>query len=192
MTLCCAKWTANTALCSTGDMASALWLHGCADCCWAHTWSLSHEQHSVILSSFKLAGGLNSKLASSVGGGLQCIRSMDPTMQIQVFNTWVVKLVCATEQLWKEWQRLIVSRFRQNHLLNALNVNEWTGISFQSCIEIVMLHPFTAQENLCACLTRSSTRSLMAVTPSTTTRGISVVYQGRVEISGIILKKINK
>lgn len=127
MTLCCAKWTANTALCSTGDMASALWLHGCVDCCWAHTWSLSHEQHSVILSSFKLAGGLNSKLASSVGGGLQCIRSMDPTMQIQLFNTRVVKLVCATEQLWKEWQRLTVSRFRQNHLLNALNVNTLTS-----------------------------------------------------------------
>lgn len=35
-------------------------------------------------------------------------------------------------------------------------------------------------------LTRSSTRSLMAVTESTTTRGISVVYHGRVEISGII------
>lgn len=38
----------------------------------------------------------------------------------------------------------------------------------------------------CRNLTRSSTRSLIAVIPSTTTRGMSVVYQGRVVISGII------
>lgn len=39
------------------------------------------------------------------------------------------------------------------------------------------------------CVTRSSIRSLMAVMPSTNTRGTSVVYQGSVEICGMICLK---